>query len=366
MNTASLLELLHAAPTRWTTFQAVCRSWHHQTRSRQATDRLTGRSRPAEQDKKQPHEEVVQILVATGGRIRQETMSSPRSTALIVKNGEGWMLVDSSRGVLLHRGGGSHSVGTFDVGTLLDPSILIPDLQFGAITEDAIDGRPCWLVETIPRRTSIERMHSPSETWGADAIRLWIDQDRGSALRLEASFEGEPFYVLEATEVLYDTAIPDELFDLAPPDGVTVFDTSDEPALQRLSIEEAADEPPFTVLIPTRLPHEMDIEMSYEPGGGFAATRPAVIVNARDDRRSRGVVIHQTRTEDATKDLLEWREVRRAGQVYLVYDHDGDRAVRLDRDGTHARLTGPFELDVLLDIAESLQPIGGVTPDETA
>ena len=72
---------------------------------------------------------------------------------------------------------------------------------------------------------------------------------------------------------------------------------------------------------------------------------------------------HQLRIMQGTEviqDALEWVAVDFEGERFLVYEPKGllhgHVEVRLERHGTHARLTGDIERRQLLEIAHSLQP----------
>lgn len=303
-------------------------------------------------------EDVVRVWVEGSGRIREEVLESEsRRGSVTVVDGDSWWTYDPDRGVLRHEGGEDHSVGTYDVASFLDPSVLIPHLDFGAIVSGEVDGRTCWMVDATPRRT----LH---EDWfpglplvvGGDSYRLWVDRERGTALRIEAFWGGQPFSIREATDVVFDADLNDELFEFDPPSDMEVFATSDQPDIRDVSIEEAARFAPFTVLRPTRLPQGSRIEVWFSAGGGFLAEEPSVSIRAWDEEDHRLVTILETAAGDAREDALDWRAEERDGTSYLIHDQGGERMVKVDLHGTRNRVMGPYEINVLLDIAASLEP----------
>lgn len=374
MDTGSLLQLMHDAVAGWETFQAECREWRHTQRSYEAFLRMyQGRGEmhglrgPSETDAPEVVEEVVRLWVAGMHRIRQETiLPNGRTGAIVVVDGDQWWFFNPRQGVLRHDGGDHHSVGTFDVASLLDPSVVIPDLQFGSIRAGDVDGRASWVVDATPREKMHDERHPGSSLpGGADHYRLWIDQDRGVALRIEASWQGEPFSIRDATRVVFDAALPDELFAYRPPAGVPVYTTQDELDVRDVSIDEVARLAPFTVLIPFRLPAGMTLEVvRYAPGSGFSGAKPTVMLLARDELGQGGYVsIEETASSDAQADGLDWQATQHRGATYMTCDDHRKPKVRIDLHGTSVQLSGPLDLAALLDIAESLEPAATTATD---
>ena len=215
------------------------------------------------------------------------------------------------------------------------------------------------MVDATPREPlHAERRSGTPLTQGADRYRLWIDQERGVALRIEASWQGKPFSIREATRVVFDKPLPDELFDYRPPANAPVYTTQDELDVRDVSVEEVARLAPFTVLIPSRLPTGMTLGVvRYAPGGGFSGAKPSVMLMARDELRHGGYVsIMETATGDAQDDARDWEATLHRGATYMTYDDGLKPMVTLDLHGTRVQLSGPRELAALLDIAESLEP----------
>jgi outer membrane lipoprotein-sorting protein len=306
-------------------------------------------------------EESVRVWVAGLSRLRTEVVESDqRAGSVTVVDGDRWWMFDPERGVLRHDGGDDTTVGTYDVETFLDPSVLIPHLDFAMIDTGEADGRACWVVDATPRKTLHEsRYVALTLPSGADWYRLWIDQERGTALRIESSWRGEPFIVRYVTGVVFDAPLADGLFEYRPPAGAPVFTTQDEPDVRQVSIEEAARVAPFTVLFPVVFPDGMTMRVSFHPGGGIFASKPTVKLSAWDEHHHRGIHIVETATNDDWEDGLEWRPVEHKGVRYMACDLTDERMVRLDLHGTRARLSGPFELPVLFDVAHSLEPAPG-------
>lgn len=357
MDSGSLFKLMHDAVAGWETFQAECRDWRHTQRGFEALLRtfrgrgeIHGLMGPSDADAPEVVEETVRVWVAAGiHRIRQETiLPNGRAGTTIVVDGDRWWLNNPRQGVLRHDGGDSHGVGTFDVGSFLDPAVVIPHLDFGAIVAGDVDGRACWVVDATPRATVHGERHPGSRLpVGADRYRLWIDQERGMALRVEASWQGKPFSIREATGVVFDAALPDELFDYQPPSGAPVYSTQDESDEREVSLDEAARLAPFTVLIPSRLPGAMT----------FSGAKPSVMLLVRDDQGHGGHVsiVETAAIDDEHGDGRNWKATEHRGTTYMTYDDGRKPAVRLDLHGTRTEISGPLELAALLDIAESLE-----------
>jgi outer membrane lipoprotein-sorting protein len=336
-------------------------------RSRSEAGQDHGLRGPTSQDGPEIVEEAVRLWVAGLDRLRQETiLPDGRTDAVIVVDGDRWWFFNPRRGVLRHDGGDSHSVGTFDIASFLDPSVLIPHLDFGSIRPDDAGERPCWLVTATPRaiRGAQRRRGSPLPE-GADHYRLWIDQERGVALRIEASWQAEPFSVREATGVLFDSAMPEELFALQPPADVPVFSTRDELEVRDVSVAEVARIAPFTVLVPSRLPAGMTLGVvRYAPGSAFSGSSPSVLLLARAEPGPGGYVsIEETTVSHAEGDRRDWQKTQRGGVIYSTSEVGGKRIVSVDKHGIRVQLSGSLELAALVDIAESLQSDSGAAAD---
>jgi hypothetical protein len=89
---------------------------------------------------------------------------------------------------------------------------------------------------------------------GADHYTLEIDVERGVLLEAVALRDGQPFRRITAVEVVFDQPIADERFHFEPPAGEEIQPIGGLPRPLRLSLPEAQQRAPFTVLTPARIP----------------------------------------------------------------------------------------------------------------
>jgi hypothetical protein len=98
-----------------------------------------------------------------------------------------------------------------------------------------------------------------------------VDAERGVILRLECQVGGAPFQVVEVTSIDYDGPVPSSLFALEPPSGPVRSLIG-----SAITLDEAADRAPFTVLAPAHLPDDAGQLFVYYLEGGDA--RPASVL----------------------------------------------------------------------------------------
>lgn len=160
---------------------ATCRERRHTARSREALFRsLGGRAsrsgvlRWSGEQQPETTEEVVRVWVDGLQRRREEVVQSERRASVTVVDGSRWWMIDPERGLLRHEGDKSHSVGTYDVASFLDPSFLIPHLDFGEVTSGEVDGRACWVVDAVPRRLAdaVRRARADGHSWASIGAML--------------------------------------------------------------------------------------------------------------------------------------------------------------------------------------------------
>ena len=120
-------------------------------------------------------------------------------------------------------------------------------------------------------------------------------------------------------------ALPDELFDYRPPAGVPVFSTQDELEVREVSLEEAVRLASFTVLVPSRLPGAMTLQVvHYAPGGGFSGAKPSVMLLARDEQGYGGYVSidESAAIDDEQDDGRDWQVTHHRRTTYVTYNDD--------------------------------------------
>ncbi len=142
---------------------------------------------------------------------------------------------------------------------------ILPDVEM--IGETTMAGRQVYLLRGPLSvlggidRDGIARSIVSTVTLFVDAETYWL-------LGREEVVEGEDrprfIYRTERFELLPQDRVPDDTFTFTPPEGVKVRrlegidDFYREPRLPSLTLEEAADATPFTLLVPAALPDDLE------------------------------------------------------------------------------------------------------------
>ena len=120
-----------------------------------------------------------------------------------------------------------HDAGV--IGACLYPGGLLGGLELADPEPAEVEGRPCWVVDAVPRidavGTSLAGTAAPlalrlhRDLVGVDH-RLWFDAATGILVRHEGSIDGEPCSRTHLTDVVVDAELPDDEF--RPPPGAVV------------------------------------------------------------------------------------------------------------------------------------------------
>lgn len=379
----ALLELLHGGGASYTTVRAAYRIWRHHERLSAAF-----RADIEEQKRNNPgaafatvsarssapasaeQEEIIRIW-RDGDRIRQEREGGGwLDGAYGVRQGELWWSWNSQMGALSNQDNpklGSSGIGE-EVSVMLDPIPLLGALSFVAVGRSTIAGRATLTAHATVRpsqrgelRSVLHRLGS-----GADHYTLEIDSERGVLLEAAALRDGKPFQRIATVEIVFDHPIPGERFHFEPPAGEEIQPLGGLPLPQRLSLHEAQQRAPFTVLIPDRLPANWHVLCVFLE----ASTRPlrpaTVSLNYRSDDGHESVSLSESSATDRPSGYEQltssdaWRDVERDGTVVRVTKSDvlGSPAqAHLERDGTLVVLTSEtLDSDQLVNLAAGLKP----------
>jgi hypothetical protein len=199
---------------------------------------------------------------------------------------------------------------------------------------------------------------------GADHYQLEVDQERGVLLAVTAIRDEQPFYKITTLAIGFDEPIPAETFQFVPPEGEEIQPTRARERMRPITLTEAQQRAPFTVLMPDRVPtswrvHCMFIEASQRPP---LAAQVSLSYHSDDGHQS--ISILQMAAADASHhygniiDDENWQEVARNGTSVRVRPAESGQAqAQIKRDGTFVflvsdNLTG----DQLATIAADLRP----------
>jgi hypothetical protein len=324
-----LLELLHGARHRWQTLRCSMRTWHHVARGRTATERWiassqgSGTMRYAGDPEGEPetYEREERLWFAKPDRARQES-----DDHVSVTRGAVWRSWSVHHGFMSNehdQRGGSDPLQSY--AAHFDPSVLIPQVEV-----ETIDGN---VVRVVPRAG---QQHGLGLLGGADEHVLTVD-GRGIVTRIESLVEGEPFFVSELLDAVWDEPIPDSVFTLEVAEGEAILSPDELHALD-LSIEEAAARAGFGVWGISELPEgAWRARAHLHSARGLSAERLTIIYNRVDGR---GLIHVLERTGD---DRVGWSQIHGAAEVTV------------EREGTRVSLQSEdYDEQTLQSLAETL------------
>jgi outer membrane lipoprotein-sorting protein len=317
------------------------------------------------------YEERRQFWWEPPDRLREETETTPpRRSHTTVLDGELWWTYSPDWGAIsnvdldeqerAHYGAG----GGERFKHLLDPSPLIPLLDFGDVAEAGDRLR----VRATPR----DDVSEPSLWYahgvgGADAIELEVDRQTGVVRTMRALLDGEELWASELEQIVLDEDFPPGTFVFVPPPGEEVLPP--EPAgRRRYTLEEAAAESPFPVFLIPELPQgDWRLHVDYHAPGRRPPTQAHVgLLYTRADARAT-ILLSQRAAGTGGFGRPGYgppqlEEVERDGVTYTVAradpDPGGQDSVVFERDGTELELrSSEVGVEALLDLAASLRRV---------
>lgn len=372
----SLLELLDRADAPFDSVEVTYRIWRHEPRASAAwraeveEQRRRGAaisSYGASDSSGQPveREEVLRIWRADD-RVREQHQGGWQDGAYGVRAGELWWSWDDRSGAVSNQDDPKVGSGIGEqLWFMLDPTPLLGLLRFAVVGRGRVAGRETISADAVPRSRGPRRGPLLFELdelgGGADRYRFEVDAQRGVLLEVVALRDREPFQKISTVQIRFDHAIPEERFEFQPPAGEQLLPTSGR-THERLSVRQAQQRAPFTVLIPDRIPSDWHVSCLFLG----ASERPwwpgSVALIYRSDDGHDGVSLSQFPAADKSGVMLaddEWEDVVRGGTVIRATRRDArsEAQAQLERDGTFVILSSPtLTRDQLATIAAGLKP----------
>ena len=341
----ALLVLLHGAQAAFWSVEVAWRVWRHEERLRQAfvADAEEQKRRGASisigrsgHGAPEPTEsvEIVRIWRA-GDRFREEHDGGRRDGYYAVADGRRWWMWDERIGVRSNHDDPSVGSGVGqELAIMLDPTPLLSSLRFRATGRSSVAGRPtvtahAWPRPQDPRHPRSLGLHQLGT--GADEYELGIDQERGVLLAATAIREGQPFQRSSALTIRFDEPVPDETFQFAPPDGEEIQTTGDRHRLQHVTLTEAQQRAPFTVLMPDRVPEGWQVRCTFVDASQRPLAPAQVALSYRSGDGHKSVSISQAAADRAShhdENMVNdenWQEMTRDGTTVGPSCHRGGR-----------------------------------------
>jgi hypothetical protein len=245
---------------------------------------------------------------------------------------------------------------------LVDPSVLIPSLEFEVAGEAELAGRRALVVGASPRPPRLPPIELVP--YGCREVTLHVDQETGVLLRIEARLDSRPVQLLEVSEITFDAPLAESVF--AFPAGPARL-AADVYASRTVTLMEAATDAGFVVWAPTRLPGRWRTHVVHRPRSERPRLPETVMLLISDSES-----LHHFGIEQAAVELLAWRvgndrivqiegqELRLVGGNQLP---GPPLEVHLERGGTHIRVwSDNLDEGSLIDVATSLAPASTELP----
>jgi hypothetical protein len=375
-----LLVLLHGADMQAKTIQVTYRVWRHQERLHAAfranaeEQRRQGasiRTLSARRSMPEPVEleETVRIW-QDGDRTRVEYHGGPRDGYYAVADGPLWWMWDERNGA--HSNEDDPSVGSGvgeELQIMRNPTPLLSSLRFQATGRSAIAGRPSISAHGIPRPQ--DPRHGPRAFelhelgTGADYYELEVDRQLGVLLAVTAIWDEQPFHKITTRTAAFGEPIPDDTFRFEPPPGEPIKTrTWHESRVEHVTLVEAQQRAPFTVLMPDRVPASWQVQCrlirpSERPPSPMQI---GVIYTSTDGHESISLSQFPAGGSNPYRALRDegegWETVTRGGIEMRTRPATwGQAQVELERDGTFVHLMSDnLTRDQVLTVAAGLRP----------
>ena len=277
---ADVVQLLHGASSSFTTLAAAVRTWEHPARFQQAchqagvfgTSAATSCLPGADPDE---IEWTGRVWLGGPDRFRVEERDRQGGQRIVAVDRDRWFM-QTSRGQLV-ADDGLPPAGAYGFADVLEAALYPRWPEYQPIGRALHSGREC--LRVLARGCDIPDWRiRPAELVG-DERELLIDAERGVVLRVESRTAGQPFYVADLCDVVFDEPMADSLFSLQAKPGSPVLSYAEYEAYPWPCLADAVQRASFTVLVPSARRRRIGgvLVRSARRAGGSAAQLPARI-----------------------------------------------------------------------------------------
>lgn len=282
-----LLVLLHDADAPLGNVHATYRIWRHEERLKEAflADAEEQRRRGASististtyrsgSDEPEPteREETVEIW-REGERFREEHHGGQRGGYYAIADGPLWWMWDERMGAMSNQDDPSVGSGVGqELEVMLNPTPLLSSLRFRVAGSSQVAGRATITAYATSRPEDPRYGRSPGLGelgTGAHHYQLEVDQERGVLLAVTAIRDEQPLHKITTLAIRFNEQIPAETFQFKAPEGEEIQRLSEPRHVQHVTLTEAQQRAPFTVLMPDRVPAswQMQADVDVSPRG---------------------------------------------------------------------------------------------------
>lgn len=244
-----------------------------------------------------------------------------------------WWSWDESSGAISNQDDPTvgFSVGE-EVSLMLDPTPLLGSLRFIPAGRARVAGRSTFTADAVPRisharqHPRVFELHQLGS--GADRFTLEIDAKRGILLQATASRDGTPFQRITTDQIAFDHPIAPERFRFEPPSGEQIQPTRGRHRLAHVSLPDAQQRSPFTVLIPDRIPPDWHATCAFIEPSHRPPSPAAVSLNYHSDDGHQSV------------SLSQYSASEKPDQYELMIKHGGWRTITSNGTDVQVRTPG--------------------------
>jgi hypothetical protein len=373
----ALLALLHSADAPVDTVEVIYRRWRHRERAHAAflADAEEQKRRgasitsygPGKADPEPAESQETVRIWRAGERVRVEHHGGERDGYYAVTDGPLWWIWDERNGA--HSNQDDPSVGSGigeELRIMLNPVPLLSSLRFRPTGSSEVAGRPTISVHGLPRPQAIRHgrtfeLHELGT--GADLYELEVDRQLGVLLAVTAIREKQPFQRITTLAAAFDQPIPDETFRFEPPAGEQIQSRWGEELVEHVTLVEAQQRAPFTVLMPDTVPANWQVQCrpirpSERPRSPMQI---GLIYQSTDGHESISLSQFPAGGSNPYRELGDgegWETVTRSGiEMNTRPARWGQAQVELEIDGTFVHLMSDnLTRDQVLKIAAGLRP----------
>ena len=379
----ALLVLLHDAADPFRTVHATYRVWRHEERLLAAfradaeEKKLRGASLSSVSavssgDPEPPETEETVRIWRDGARLREEHQGGRCDGYYGVTDGPLWWFWDPRMGAMSNEDDPSVGSGVGQqLKVMLNPTPLLGALHFRVTGNSQVAGRATVTAHGTarprdPRHGRAFELHELGA--GAHHYQLEVDQDRGVLLAVTAIRDEQPFHQITTLAIGFDEPIPAGIFHFAPPPGEQIQPTRDRRRLRPITVGEAQQRAPFTILVPDRVPASWRVHCVFVDASQRPPAPAQVMLSYRSDDGHQSISISQMAAAEASQQYGQmtadenWLEVAHDGAPVRVRPAEwGQAQAYLERAGTFVfvvseDLTG----EQLATIAAGLRPAPNV------
>lgn len=374
----ALLVLLHGADAPLDTVEVTYRVWRHRQRAHAAfmahaeeqkkrrgasiTTYASGTAQP-----EPPEEEETVRIWRAGERARVEHHGGQRDGYYAVTDGPLWWMWDERMGARSNQDDPSVG-GSFgdELEVMLNPVGLLSALSFAPTGSSHVAGRPTITARGTPRPRDGEHpgafaLHELGT--GAEHYELEVDQQLGVLLAVSAIRDGEPFHRITTQAIHFGHPIGDETFQFEPPAGEEIAPIHDEHRVQNVTLPEAQQQTPFTVLMPDTVPASWQVQCrlitaSQRPPSPTHVGLSYTSVDGHESVSLTQAAADASNPYSHLGDDENWESVTRGGIPMRTRPRRwGQAQVELELQGTFVHLMSDnLTRDQVLTIAAGLRP----------